>query len=97
MTDAAWVAIGLAFLSTAGVIITAMIKIPWRKPAMNQNQDPKVCPAHSGIVAENTAAKSDRKAMRENQDKMWTSIETLRKDAAMNTQTILKAISEIKK
>ena len=97
MSEATIISIGLGFVSFCGVAMAAIIKIPFRKGNSNGLVDHKKCAAHSGLVAENVAINSDVKDLKDGQNKLWDSLDDLRKDMNTGTQNILKAIGEIKK
>ena len=92
MSEAAWITVGLGLLSTGGVMIAAIIKIPFRKNG-NGAADHTKCTAHSGLVAENAAASHEIKDLKKGQDKLWGSVDGLRDEMRENTQQILQAIS----
>jgi len=50
MTDGAWITVASSIIGGSGVIITAIIKAPFRRNG-NGIVDSNKCPAHSGLVA----------------------------------------------
>jgi len=82
MTEGAWITMAITSAGTFGTIITAIIKSNGGKKngTPNNSPDPKVCPAHSGLVAEISSLHTGIERLEEGQQKVWDGIEGIRAD-----------------
>jgi len=91
MTPEAMLTLSVAILSTAGIVITAMIKfVPSRpgneKPPEKNPDDmngtkniPALCTAHSGLVEAVNSVRSDIRRVEDNQKQLWEALDDIRR------------------